>query len=952
MAVLNHFHMFVQSLITAFIILLLGVLLLPALVYGNDLSVVINEIGAYESSGQEWIEIVNISSDPVDITGWSFWEDETNHGLKLVQGADMILDPQEFAIIVQKDTDFLTAYPQVSTTIIDSAWGSLKESGESIGLKNNDGVLVEEFTYIAAPDFSLERIDSNLQDYSSNNWKEHHDSNSIGVQNSASIMVSSTPEDAQTEEEPTSKPEDVTDVKEDDNGTGISFVPTNPGAVLINEFVSDPQDGQYEFIELFNTTEDDIDMTGWWLQDGSETHTPLEGTLSSRAYILIEQPKGKLNNSGDMVVLRDLTGNIVDQITYGNWDDGSILDNAPAPAEPYSLIRLNARDTDDDQSDFSLTTTMTPGKENIFVNPVGLEIKEDVKQAPIEEPLYDGPITVRISEIHANPAGSDAQNEFIELHNYGSNTILLDNWQVSDATEKTYTIEDVSLQPDAYFAIYRASSSIALNNSGDERVELRDPNGTIVDDQAYYNGAPESLSYAIDDDNEWFWTSMITPHGKNIIHQSIEPTETVTDKQEPEIESTHTTIEPDMTEPEVVITPAQPTQAWEAIQLSEILPNPIGPDAAGEFIELYNPLPTLVDLEGLILDDTEGGSKGYHIPENTFIAPFSYRFFARSETGIALNNTSDQARILNPDRTILQNITYDSTIEGSSFIPSPDGASWSWTQQPTPGQPNIYAAVQGEKIADHHTDEPSYFDIELSQVVEQDIGDRVTTQGIVTALPGTLGSQYFYIGNASSGVQVYMYKKAFPSLALGDRVRVNGELSLSGEQTRIKTSNQEDIDKIDHPGELDPTYTDIAAISERYQGMLVRVRGEITEKKTTSLYIDDGTDEIKVYIKRGTKIDMTSYAVGTTIELHAILTKTKSDYQLLPRKQEDIRMITTANEHHAPVYNKKAPQGEPEKRSVSGYLFAFFLGITVILVGLIVKTKGNAWITSLANTNK
>lgn len=142
----------------------------------------INEIGAFEPTGNEWIEIINNGADPVDLTNWKFVEAATNHGLTLAQGSDMILGPDEYAIIAQDATAFITAYPDITARVFDSSWGTLNESGELIGLRDEGGNMVEEFTYISAPDFSLERKE-NTTDYTTANWIEHPDGHTAGAEN-------------------------------------------------------------------------------------------------------------------------------------------------------------------------------------------------------------------------------------------------------------------------------------------------------------------------------------------------------------------------------------------------------------------------------------------------------------------------------------------------------------------------------------------------------------------------------------------------------------------------------------------------------------------------------------------------------------------------------------------------------------------------------------------------
>jgi len=145
----------------------------PVKINANTIaSIVISKIAAFEKSGYEWVEIINRSDNPIDTTGWKFWENKTNHKWSLAQGDDLILDAGERAIIAQNKDKFLENHPGYKGVIIDSAWGSLKESGEEIGLKNANLETIEDFLYIKCPDGVLERTNINLNDYTSGNWTE------------------------------------------------------------------------------------------------------------------------------------------------------------------------------------------------------------------------------------------------------------------------------------------------------------------------------------------------------------------------------------------------------------------------------------------------------------------------------------------------------------------------------------------------------------------------------------------------------------------------------------------------------------------------------------------------------------------------------------------------------------------------------------------------------------
>jgi len=108
--------------------------------------IIITEISPCETSNAEWLEVWNISDENIDFTEWKFWEQNTNHGIKSIN-QENVLHSGSGAIIVDKQENFLEIFPDFIGQIFDSSWGSLKNSGEEIGLKNNNGEIIENFIY-------------------------------------------------------------------------------------------------------------------------------------------------------------------------------------------------------------------------------------------------------------------------------------------------------------------------------------------------------------------------------------------------------------------------------------------------------------------------------------------------------------------------------------------------------------------------------------------------------------------------------------------------------------------------------------------------------------------------------------------------------------------------------------------------------------------------------------
>lgn len=137
-------------------------------------------------------------------------------------------------------------------------------------------------------------------------------------------------------------------------------------SVLITEVYPTPASGEAEFVELFNPTPQAISLAGWFLFDGGGGKTSLEGVIGSTEYLVVEKPKGSLNNSGDLVKIVAPDETIIDQVVYGDWDDGQIGNNAHQPGVGESLIRVNEwQDANDDYQEFEVSIKPSKGQKNI-----------------------------------------------------------------------------------------------------------------------------------------------------------------------------------------------------------------------------------------------------------------------------------------------------------------------------------------------------------------------------------------------------------------------------------------------------------------------------------------------------------------------------------------------------------------------------------------------------------
>lgn len=123
--------------------------------------------------------------------------------------------------------------------------------------------------------------------------------------------------------------------------------------------------------------------------------------------------------------------------------------------------------------------------------------------------------------------------------------------------------------------------------------------------------------------------------------------------------------------------------------ISEILPNPDGADSGQEFVEIFNPNVTSIDLSNYSLSLGPGYSKKVVLPKID-IAPQAYLALSDSETGLTLPNTIGSLRLYDKFSRIIDEVgPYENVEEGLSWARF--GVSeWKYTYNPTPGYPNEF----------------------------------------------------------------------------------------------------------------------------------------------------------------------------------------------------------------------------------------------------------------------
>jgi len=468
-----------------------------------------------------------------------------------------------------------------------------------------------------------------------------------------------------------------------------------------------------------------------------------------------------------------------------------------------------------------------------------------------------------INEIYPNP--NSGGNEWIEFYNPTSADIDLSAYTIEDGTHKPKTLAGKTIPALSYFVIEKTAGgfSFALNDDG-EILILK--NAGIVVDQVVYGKWDDETN---NPDNN----APVPAQGKSL---SRIPNGSDSDNDKSDFR---------ILAPTKDLENVLPVYS-NSIIINEILPQPAS-GSADEFIELYNSGSVEVDLSGWQIDDiASGGSSPYTVPVGTIIIAGGYLSFYNTVDHISLNDSGDSARLIDPNGDVKSEISYGKSNRGQSY--SKFGDNWQWTTALTPGGENILTVEIQTPDQD-----ATILTTDISGARSQPDGETVQVTGVVSVTPGKLSSQYFYIQDGNSGIQIYNYGKNFPALQVGDEIQVVGELGSTSNERRIKITQASDITIIStHPPPA-PLSTVIDQVGENLEGQYISVIGVVTKTSGSTFYIH-GSGEIQITIRDGTGIKKPKMRVGDTVQIAGILSQYGDSYRILPISQDDVKIIKSS----------------------------------------------------------
>ncbi len=626
--------------------------------------------------------------------------------------------------------------------------------------------------------------------------------------------------------------------------------------VTLNEFMASPKaidfdgDGEAsyldEYIELFNTTDQVVDLSGWWLDDrengGSKAwQLPAGSVIPPKGFLLFfrKQTGIALNNDKDSVRLLAPDGRTeVDRMDYahtkvdkpwarvldgvGDWTDGF----PPSPGQPNlppaNTPTFTPTPTHTPTPTATPTITPTPSP-TVTPAPGGYVVLNELLPAPFA--------------VDFNGDGeANLLDEYIELYNPQGTSVNLEGWQLDDRPgggSRPYIFPSgVTIPAHGFLLLFRSDTGVALNNDADS-VWLSDPSGRVID-MFQYETTRRDVPWARVEDGSGGWTLLFppSPGGPN-----IPPTPTPT---------------------------PLPTPSPSEMALNEILPAPRDQDwdhdgqanYADEWIELLYRGEKAVDLRGWRLWrgplDEKGLPTGryYQFPAGTIVQPHSLLVIFRRQSGLALPASHGVISLVRPSAKgwqVVDTFAWErSPGLDRSFSRYPDGEGPWLRIFVTPGQPNRPFPTP-KPTPSSRSKQPASIPLQsLQQAYELAVGQVVTVEGVITAPPGVFGRRVLMIQDDRSGLMVYLRRGRFPALKEGDRVRVMGFLQDFHGQRELVLVSAKGVALLGVRDPLTPQFFRTGLITEALMGMLVQTAGRVIRVEKDAFWIDDGSGRILV----------------------------------------------------------------------------------------------------------
>jgi DNA/RNA endonuclease YhcR with UshA esterase domain len=473
-------------------------------------------------SGKEWVELYNDSSESIDLKNWVISTVSESGNVRNTFISEQI-EPNSLFLVVENEN----LYAGTNKVVVGDGKLNLYNTGKQIQLKNSTGDLIDQLEYSnVVSGKSFERRGPLCSEID-----KHLASNTMGEENS-NILNSCWQSDPPIEEpitidaiefsldqiewgssvnviagsevylryklnrydalidSTTWSLEDGTLINNPTNLSNfinkrIKLTLTTEGKALealsepinifpklqITEFLPNPRDSEKQWIEIYNPNDFVIDLTSYNLKTKADVTISLTHELYANGSSACGLIKNLAAKSYCIVTLNE---NLL-KIT----SEEEVIDTLTLFANELFITDVSYTYTLLDQS-FSLY-------ENIW--------RDDLEITPgAENKLKEAKVvlnTLQISEIYPTPNSSKSEVEWLELFNYGAESINLNSWYLKeigsgeDGFSSSFSyLPNIVLEPFSHYVIHDPDLFITLNNSGDT-IYLFNPQNELIDTFKY-----------------------------------------------------------------------------------------------------------------------------------------------------------------------------------------------------------------------------------------------------------------------------------------------------------------------------------------------------------------------------------------------------------------------------------------------------------------------------------
>lgn len=291
-----------------------------------------------------------------------------------------------------------------------------------------------------------------------------------------------------------------------------------------------------EWLELFNSSDQEIDITNWILKaDDGTPQITLSGKISAQGYFLLERTddqsvlqitadqiyNGGLGNTGENLKLINSENILIDQVdcAVDGWLAGDNITKQTIERTTSGLWQSSQNPEGTPKSANSNgapTPTPTPAPTPVpsaTPEPVAPEneIISSSSPTPTPAPSFQYSENIFINEFLPYPLKDE--KEWVELYNSARETINLAGWQIDDEENSTSPLtipSDTEIKPGEFLVITMTKSM--FNNDGD-KIRLLWPDDQIIHSVSYQNAKKEQTCARFE--TQWFWTNQPTPGQAN-----------------------------------------------------------------------------------------------------------------------------------------------------------------------------------------------------------------------------------------------------------------------------------------------------------------------------------------------------------------------------------------------------------------------------------------------------